>query len=44
MTTQELAMEANKLMKKCKKQIAELERTAAKLAAALGVNLNLVKK
>jgi len=43
MTTQELAKEAAKVMKTTKKQLKELERTVAQLAAMLGVQVSLVK-
>ena len=42
MSTPELAREAARLIKRCKKQMAETERQVTQLAAMLGVHIKLV--
>ena len=42
MSTPELSREAARLIKRCKKQMAETERQVFQLAAMLGVHIKLV--
>lgn len=42
MSTPELAREAARLIKKCKKQMVETEKQVLQLAAMLGVHIQLV--
>lgn len=42
MSTPELSREATRLIKTCKKQLAETERQVIQLAAMLGVHIKLV--
>jgi hypothetical protein len=42
MSSPELAREATRLTKKCKKQLAETEQQVLRLAAMLGVHIKLV--